>query len=122
MKKKKKDNPVGLNVLLGAGCDTPLEVKVTRKKLTISIGIGTLAHVAANCPLLVEHPGETWEPFAKVTDPAELARDVKRALEAEEEDGTTPLHTLLDKAISDAFDDGSIAFDEHFKPRRIGSA
>lgn len=43
----------------------------------------------------------------KVCDEMEFARDVAKELKSEEEDGTTPLHLLLDKACEEAENNGS---------------
>ena len=43
-----------------------------------------------------------------VTDLAEFARDVVRELNREAEDGTTPIHELLDRALAEAVDQGSL--------------
>jgi hypothetical protein len=52
-----------------------------------------------------------------VNDVSDFAQDVIRALNREEEDGTTPVHELLDKALASAIDDGSTAC-EYRKAKR----
>jgi hypothetical protein len=105
----------------------PLEVVIKDGQLIVRIGLDVLAYSAEQCrnrlnrtPLLVDSPGEYAAPYAKVVDKMELARDVKHELMREKEDGTMPIHVLLDNAILAAFEDGSTAFDEHFKPHRLG--
>ena len=85
--------------------DQPLTIGVIDDKLVISIGLNILSHVAENCPLLREVEGEV-----KVEDLQSLAGDVIMALEDEQEDGTTPVHLLLDAAILAAYENGSLGF------------
>lgn len=88
----------------------PLSVGVEDSQLVIRIGIGTLAFATECCPLLA---GDAIDPpYVKVADKKMLAEDVLRALSDEEEDGTTPVHRLLDEAILEAYAQGSLAFDE----------
>lgn len=47
----------------------------------------------------------------KVVDVPGFAGDVVRELNAEAEDGTTPIHELFDKAMATAIDNGSLACD-----------
>jgi len=91
--------------------DKPLTVEVKDNKLIISIGIDTLAFVAERCPHFYnydKHNNE--EKYVTVVDNNELAHDVVRALTDEEEDGSTILHRLIDDAIEDAYEDGSLGF------------
>ncbi len=92
--------------------DQPLRASLEGDELVIRIGTATLSHAAEHCPQLVPQPGKSDPPYCKVDDPEMLVRDVCRELQREEEDGTTPLHDLLDEAIAAAFDDGSLAFEE----------
>ena len=85
----------------------PLTVKIEKDELVIRIGIGTLAFSADECPLF--YNGERDCSDVKVIDPPEWAKDVLRELEREEEDGSTPVTELIDKAMSDAVDQGSLA-------------
>jgi hypothetical protein len=89
--------------------DTPLKVEVENDQLVIRIGINTLAIAAENCP---EFYQENDPPYVTVSDPLELANDVVRELSREQEDGTTPVHLLLDRAILAAFENGSLGFDD----------
>jgi hypothetical protein len=93
------------------GLQSYLRVLIQDNELQIRIGLETLKMAAEHCP---EFQSESCEdgPYEKIVDANELAADVKRALEDEEEDGTTPLHKLLDAAIVAARDDGSLAFEE----------
>lgn len=78
----------------------PLQVEVAGGRLTISIGIGTLAFA-------VQHAENRWPKDIFISDPYEFAKDVSRMLLKEAEDGTTAVHLLLDKAAVDATDQGS---------------
>jgi hypothetical protein len=44
---------------------------------------------------------------AKVIDATRFAKDIVNALNDEQEDGTTPVHVLLDTAFEKAIEDGS---------------
>lgn len=81
-----------------------LTVEVTNCRLVISIGIDTLAFAAANCERFYD--GESGDYTARVTDNREFAREVALALQHEKEDGTTPVHVLLDNAFEYVVGDG----------------
>ena len=94
--------------------DTPLTAKIEGDELVIRIGLSTLAHAAEHCPRFYheeKHMG-AMGPYCKVTDKAELAADVIRAMFREEEDGSSQISDLLDESFEWAVDDGSIAFTE----------
>lgn len=55
------------------------------------------------------------EPRLKITDATAFARDLCRALNVEDEDGTTPVHQLFDAAIQTAFEQGAEGICEHEK-------
>lgn len=99
--------------------DQPLIAKIEGQQLVIRIGIDVLAFSAEHCEHLyddVKHP--TGPPYCKVINKEELAIDVIRELEREQEDGTTPLHLLLDQAVIDAMEDGSAAFAEECETKQ----
>jgi hypothetical protein len=52
------------------------------------------------------------EPGFKVTDPRTFARDVVRALNHEDEQGTTAIHRLFDAAFGCAIEDGAEGVEE----------
>jgi hypothetical protein len=81
--------------------DQPLRVDIKGGVLSISVGIKTVAWAA-------ENPPDGYEPV-QIVDVKEFAEDVRRELLREEDDGTMPVHTLLDKAIEEAINQGSIA-------------
>ncbi len=98
--------------------DAPLRVTVSSGVLRIEIGVDTLAGCAERH---TEHQAEREEPVGydgpQVTDRDGLAQDVRRALEHEEEDGTTAVHLMLDGSITRAIEQGS----EHvLMPRDAG--
>ena len=84
-----------------------LTVEIKRGELVIRIGIGTLAFCADECPLF--YNGEKDKSDVRVINPDEWAKDVARELDQEEEDGSTLVTEMLDKAMSNAVDNGSIA-------------
>jgi len=85
----------------------PLAVGVTTDgRLVVSIGIDVLAFA-------VNLAGTPWStaPF-KVTDADVAAAEIVQELTREEEDGTTPVHKLLDQAALDAWENGGQGFTE----------
>src|SRR5690606_36345212 len=92
----------------------PLEVNIEDDELVIRIGIDTLAFSAEHCPSFFEYDkhASTGPPYCKIVDNMELAKDIRRELQREEENGTTPLHILLDECLVSARDDGSLAFED----------
>lgn len=84
--------------------DGQLRVEVVDKRIQISIGIDVLIFAcieSGSNPFL--HDPENM----KVTDRARFARDVVNQLLDEKEDGTTCVHELLDKAVSDMIEYGA---------------
>lgn len=93
----------------------PLTVDVFGGRLTISIGVSTLAH-AANLSDAFERDDDDFDlpPKYQVVDEDVFANEVLRALEHEGEDGITPIHRLFDAAFQRAVDDGCDGVDyEH---------
>jgi hypothetical protein len=76
--------------------DQPLCCVVEGGVLTISIGVDTLAFADA------ERNG------LDIINPAGFAEDVARELTKEKEDGSTPLTDLLDEAMENAANNGSV--------------
>lgn len=52
------------------------------------------------------------DPLFEVSDAAEFAKSVTRRLNDEEEDGTTLIHTMLDKAMAEAVEQGDDGIDD----------
>lgn len=101
------------------GRDACLHARISDGMVIVAIGIDTLKFAAEHCPNVIEYPGEHDYPFAGITDADEFAKDVVRALRHEEEDGSGPMSDLFDKMTVAAFDNGSLAVDYDFKPKRI---
>lgn len=92
----------------------PLSCKVEGDELVIRIGIDTLAWAAQSerrdTPFWVyEWEKAEYVPRWKIISNLEWAKDVAREINREEEDGSSPLTNLLDKASENALDQGSIA-------------
>lgn len=89
--------------------NSPLTCKLSKGMLTISIGVETLRFAA-------ERHKEFWQPQTDkcalvVSDTDMFASDVRNALLAEEEDGSTRVTELLDEAIQEAVEQGSEGLD-----------
>jgi len=86
--------------------DKPLSVEVADDMLVISIGVKALAFAVMN--------GDVWASMVdaegpiSIVDEAEFARDVMHELEADDDEGTTPVHALFDKAAIAAAEGGSL--------------
>lgn len=88
---------------------TPLRCRIVKGVLTIEIGVDTLKFAA-------ERHEAFWQPqtdkFALVVaNAARFAKDVRNELEQEAEDGSTPIHRLLDQAVEEAANNGSEGLD-----------
>lgn len=87
-----------------------LEVKLEKDVLTISIGIEMLAFAIEAAPDLerfVEDAEEMKYIAPKITNKTEFAKAIVAALKDEEEDGSTTVHRLLDKAAEHAIEWGA---------------
>lgn len=49
----------------------------------------------------------------KITDASEFAKELTRALNREDEQGTTAIHEMFDQAIIDCLENGAFGIDEH---------
>lgn len=83
---------------------TPLTVEIVNHVLVIKIGIDTLAGCAQRHPDLYNDLGNER---LIVTDQAVFANEVLCGLHKEEEDGSTPVHRMLDKVILYAIEYGA---------------
>ncbi len=90
------------------GKNEPLNVKVEKDVLVIRIGIDVLADSAKNHS---DWRGVDDEPLLTVTDNLVFAQSIAGALQREEEDGTTPIDTMLDDAITHAVENGEEGVD-----------
>ena len=86
------------------GQNQRLMVEIAGGRLVISIGVDVLCFAAENCNRFYD--GENDKYTLKITNKTKFAKEVARALEREEEDGTTPVHLLLDAAFESAVEDG----------------
>lgn len=89
--------------------DQPLTVEVKDDELIVRIGIGTIAFAANESDAFKPYDeivGD-WVQKYKVVDALTFAKDVKRAMLDEAEDGSTPLSLFLDKMDEAALDDGA---------------
>ncbi len=85
----------------------PLTVGIEAGRVVISIGITTLGEALVG----PGSPVKRDAPHAKITDHAEFAREVVRALKAEEEDGTTLVHKMLDGVATEFLESGADGVD-----------
>jgi len=86
--------------------ETPLICTIEDGCLVVKIGISTLAFAAANCEEFWDGESGTDVPTVKVTDEALFAKEVRRMLLDEAEDGSTLLTGMIDQAIINAVEDG----------------
>ena len=93
------------------GCARPeSEAQIVGDKLTISLRISTLAHAARHSDYF-DRCAEQGMPL-KITDEATFAKSVAYALNAEEEDGSTPITRMLDKAFEHVSEQGEEGVEE----------
>ena len=86
----------------GRGKKQWLQTEVRGGKLVISIGVETLAFAAQRFydeEAMQASEGAKDEAEFRIVDAGEFAGSVVQALEKEAEDGTTPVHLLLDAAF-----------------------
>lgn len=81
-----------------------LAVTIKEGQLNISIGIALLAFAVQS--------QDAWPEEFRVTDLREFATSMARQLQKEEEDGTTPVHRMLDAAASEVLEQGGDGVDE----------
>ena len=84
------------------GPESPLRVNIENGELVIRVGINHLDG----------HEYHNRIPALKFDDREEWVRDVIAEINREEEDGSTPLNTMLDKAMEAALEQGSIGVAE----------
>lgn len=90
---------------MGRIADSPLKVEIRGSRLVISIGIGPLAFASVRGDYF-EQLDPDGEKQIKITDELAWARGILAALKKEEEDGTTLVHRMFDKAAEDHFENG----------------
>jgi hypothetical protein len=94
--------------------NAPLSVSVEDGQLVIRIGVDTNAwafeHSDENNPF---NDGKNdYVQTSRVTDSTGFARDVARAMQDEEEDGSSPLTDFIDRMFTAAVNDGSMAVED----------
>lgn len=87
----------------------PLKCEIQNNKIIISIGFDALKFLAEennNCGKYdkISYPDGYW---TKITNKKLFAKEILRSLTAEEEDGTTIVHTLFENAINIALENGA---------------
>lgn len=94
--------------------NTPLSCKIEDGELVIRIGIGVLAFATEGLdPFTVYDPNKRdWRVEWRVTDSLQFAKDIRHELIDESEDGSSLLTELLDKACTQALDQGSLGIEE----------
>lgn len=75
--------------------------------ITIRISAGSLKHAAQRSPKLETYDDETGDFLLPKIDAKVFAKEVWRELVREQEDGTTPVHLLFDKAFEEACEQGA---------------
>lgn len=88
-----------------------MSLKVSMDKtgaIVIRVPASTLKRVAQYLPAFERHDEETGDTLVpKITDPKVFAKEVLHTLRREEEDGTTLVHEMFDKAIEEAVEQGA---------------
>ena len=92
-----------------------LEVKIENEELVIRVGISTLCKAVRQCPSISDAVMEADcdESVVEITDETVFAQAICDALEDEEEDGSTPVHRLLDAAADSAIEQGCEGIEFH---------
>ena len=83
---------------------TALQVRIENDQLVISIGVTSL--------LFALQIMDDWPEDLFVSDEAGFLNDLVNTLSAEAEDGSTPVHRLLDRAGIETLDQGSAHIDD----------
>jgi hypothetical protein len=86
------------------------EAKIIDGKLVISLSIETLAHAARNSEFFLNCVENGVN--LTITDEATFAKSVALGLNREEEDGSTPITRMLDKAFNWVFEQGEEGIEE----------
>lgn len=86
------------------------EAQIVDGKLVIALRIGTLAHAARHSDYFDRLAEQGTK--LKITDEAVFAQSVANALNAEEEDGSTPITRMLDKAFEHVSEWGEDGIEE----------
>lgn len=84
----------------------PLRCKATGGDVDIAIEMATLCFAAENHPDFWDGVSPASVPNIKITDVQQFALEVAREINKESEDGSTLLTRMLDRAISNAVENG----------------
>lgn len=89
--------------------DQPLTVGIEEQQLVIRIGFDVLAHAIRYAPSLSHFDGTVSDDVLEptITDADTFFKELVIALNSEEEDGTTPVHRMLDAAALAAIESGA---------------
>jgi hypothetical protein len=103
---------------------SPLRVAVKGGRLSIVIGVETLAYALkfASWAIRFDDVRNDYVQPYQVVDETELAKDVMHAMLHEREDGSSPLSDFLDAMTKAAIEDGSLGVDEDPEPENPYSA
>lgn len=100
----------------------PLRCRVKDGALRFEIGVEVLKFAAERHPEFWDGWSGEDTPNIIVTNARAFAREVERALNREEEDGSTLLSKMIDLAIVDAVGDGCEGVDHEAMDKRQRSA
>lgn len=81
-----------------------LQVAIEDGQLRISIGIALLAFAV--------QAQDAWPEQLYISDIPDFAKSIARHLQRESEDGTTPVHRMLDAAANEVLEQGDDGADE----------
>lgn len=85
-----------------------LEIEVKDGALVITMPVELLCHAVQ---FGNDWPCNEHGPTARINNAEGFAHDIVRALEREEEDGTTLVHRMFDKAAIEAIEQGAESID-----------
>ena len=86
----------------------PLKVAIEGEELVIRVKLDTLVFAVQHDPQLQHYDRDLGDFFGpEVVDRSQWAREMVSALQSEEEDGTTLVHLMLDKAALNAIESGA---------------
>ncbi len=81
-----------------------IECKVEGSEIVIRIPVEHLSHWLEMAQFNIADDGESS--ISTVTDPFKFAEELVGEFTREEEDGTTPIHLMIDKAMEEAIENG----------------
>lgn len=95
--------------------DFGLKIELKGQKVIIAIGISALAYATTHGEWF-EHFDPDGEKMLKIEDEFEWARGIVWELLAEDEDGTTLVHQMFDKAAQNHYEGGGEGAAEDLVP------